>query len=202
MRHPDESKIALYAGGDLGFLDQFRLRRHLRSCAGCRQRHSDYLASRDRLRQESAELPQGLDWDRLAAEMTGNIRVGLAAGECVAAVSPRRRQIAWRPAMAVCGLAVVLLSGWWLNFPVEQRDTLARSVERLWKRDAHIPLDTSIYLESNRAGIQLKENGSALTLMHPNAVPTVVSVSMQGSMRARYIDSDTGQVTITNVYAQ
>jgi len=202
MRHPDESSIALYAGGDLGFLDKFRVRSHLRTCTECQGRVTAYLEARERLRQESEEMPPGLDWERLAAEMTGNIRVGLAAGECVASVSPRSRQFAWRPALAVSGLAMVLLAGWWLNFPVDQRDTLARGVERLWKRDARIPIDTSIYLESNRAGIQLKENGSAMTLMHPNSVPTVVSVSMQGSMRARYVDSDTGQVTITNVYAQ
>ncbi len=30
------------------------------------------------------ELPNGLNWNRLAEEMTGNIRVGLAAGEAIA----------------------------------------------------------------------------------------------------------------------
>jgi hypothetical protein len=41
-----------------------------------------------------------------------------------------------------------------------------------------------------------------LTMTHPDAAPSVVSVSLQGSVRARYVDSDTGQVTVTNVYAQ
>ena len=30
-----------------------------------------------------ADLPNGLNWNRLSQEMTGNIRVGLAAGEVV-----------------------------------------------------------------------------------------------------------------------
>ena len=48
-------------------------------------------------------MPEGADWDRLAAEMTANIRVGLAAGECVA---PRRKldlSRSWKPAGLVAG---------------------------------------------------------------------------------------------------
>ena len=33
---------------------------------------------------EMADLPNGLNWNRLSQEMTGNIRVGLAAGEAIA----------------------------------------------------------------------------------------------------------------------
>jgi hypothetical protein len=32
--------------------------------------------------------------------------------------------------------------------------------------------------------------------------PVSVTLSVQGSARARYVDADTGQVTITGVYAQ
>ena len=47
-----------------------------------------------------------------------------------------------------------------------------------------------------------RENGSALAIMNPgSAIPTVL-VNTGGSLRARYVDSDTGQVTITHVYAQ
>jgi hypothetical protein len=143
-----------------------------------------------------------MDWDRLAAEMTGNIRVGLAAGECVASAPDRPRQWAWRPALAVLGLTAVVISGWWLNFPLEQRQSLTRGIGRVWNSDSRVPADASVYLEMNRAGIQLKENGSAMTLLHPSGVPSVISVSTQGSMRARYVDADTGQITITNVYSQ
>ena len=54
------------------------------------QRIDVYRHSRQRLKQAAAEMPEGADWDRLAAEMTANIRVGLAAGECVA---PRRGKL-------------------------------------------------------------------------------------------------------------
>ena len=38
------------------------------------------------VREVAAEIPKDLNWNRLAQEMTGNIRVGLAAGEAIAAV--------------------------------------------------------------------------------------------------------------------
>jgi hypothetical protein len=143
-----------------------------------------------------------MDWNRLAAEMTANIRVGLAAGECVATAPARPKHPAWRPAMAVLGLMAVVVAGWWMNFPIEQRQSLSRGIASIWNGDPRVPADPSVYLEMNRAGIQLKENGSAMTLLHPSGTPSVISVSTQGSMRARYVDSDTGQITITNVYAQ
>ena len=59
-----------------------------------------------------------------------------------------------------------------------------------------------VSLEATRNGIQLSENGSTLTMMHPGAAPALVVVSTRGALRARYVDDDTGQVTITNVYAQ
>ena len=203
MRHPAGTQLALYAGGDLGLLEKARLGDHLRGCAACRQSVEAFAVAKSRLRAEATELPEGLNWDRLAAEMTGNIRVGLAAGECVASSTSKPQRLTWKPALAVLGLTVVVLSGWWLNFPAEQRDTVARGLQRIWKREQRVaPMDNSVYLEANRAGIQLRENGATLTLMQQDATPTMVSVSTQGSMRARYVDSDTGQVTITNVYAQ
>ncbi len=202
MRHPAESVIALYAGGDLGFLEKLRVGHHLRGCSRCRSEVSRHRAASELLRAEASELPAGLNWDRLAAEMTGNIRVGLAAGECVGELkSSRTHGFAWKPVAAICALSLVVTSAWWLNFPVEQRETLVHNVSRIWNRTpAHLPADR-VFLEANRAGIQVKENGSAFTMMHPDATPTVISVSTQGTIGARYI-ADTGQVTITNVYGQ
>ena len=211
MRHPDEARLALYAGGDLGFFDRVLVRGHLRSCAQCRSAVEGYLHAGKALRAECAELPEGLDWDRLAAEMTGNIRVGLAAGECVAESHVRERRVLWKPALALLGVSVVMVSAWWLNFPEPQRENLSRGVQKIWKPGvrtaaAVATADTGVYLEVDRAGIQFRENGSAMTLKRPSSVsdtvPVVVTVNTQGSMRARYIDADTGQVTINNVIAQ
>ena len=46
------------------------------------------------------------------------------------------------------------------------------------------------------------QNGGTLGMSQGQARPISVTLSVQGSARARYIDADTGQVTITGVYAQ
>src|ERR1700760_395318 len=102
-RHVAESELALFVSGDLGALRQSFVRLHVRGCEECRGRVEAYRLDRERLQEAVAELPPGLDWDRLAAEMAANIRVGLAAGECVAP-RPRKRaafrwvSAGWRPA--------------------------------------------------------------------------------------------------------
>jgi hypothetical protein len=200
MRHPGEGQIALYAGGEAGWIERLTVRRHLAQCRACRELADGYRRDRDAIRKEAAELPPDLNWDRLAREMRANIRVGLAAGECVPDLRPRRYPMAWRPAFAAAGLALVLLAGWYLNFPAEQRASLGRAVARMW--NGPVRQDPGISLEATRNGIQVSENGSALTMMHPDTTPAVVVVNTRGSLRARYVDDDTGQVTITNVYAQ
>lgn len=200
MRHPDERQIALYAGREAGWFERLSIGRHVAGCSSCRARAEAFRRDRDAIREEAAELPADLNWDRLAAEMTANIRVGLEAGECVSGTSSRPRLPAWRPAFAAAALAMVLVSGWYLNTPAEQRTSLARGVQRIWKRTP--VFEPGISLEATRAGIQVSENGSAMTMMHPGSAPSVVVVSARGSLRARYVDDDTGQVTITNVYAQ
>jgi hypothetical protein len=41
-----------------------------------------------------------------------------------------------------------------------------------------------------------------LTLLHPGATDVTVSVNGAGSVGARYVDDETGQVTIASVYGQ
>jgi hypothetical protein len=57
-----------------------------------------------------------------------------------------------------------------------------------------------VVLEASRSSIQVRENGGTLSLMHPRSDGVTISVNMQGSAGARYVDSDTGQVTINRVY--
>lgn len=201
MRHPQEPRIALYAGGELGPLDRWSIGRHVARCNSCLGLAQAYAEDRAAIRREALTLPEHLDWDRLAAEMKANIHVGLAAGECVSGVRDRRRLVPWRPALIAGGLSAVLISGWFLNVPAESRASLARGIERLWNRPT-AAADRGISLEATRNGIQVSERGSALTMMHAGANPAVVVVNTRGSLRARYVDDDTGQVTITNVYAQ
>jgi anti-sigma factor RsiW len=202
MRHPDERKIALYACGDAGWMERVSVGSHIARCAACQEQVESYRRDQELLRRDAAQLPAGLEWNRLAAEMTANIRVGLEAGECVPAppAVKQRRPLVWRPVLAGAGLALVLISGFYLNVPAEQRASLLRSAERIWMNPA--PAEDVVSLTATRNGIEVRENGSALTMMNPGATPTVVVMNTRGSLRARYVDSDTGQVTITNVYAQ
>jgi hypothetical protein len=57
-------------------------------------------------------------------------------------------------------------------------------------------------VQVSASGIQLQQNGGTLGMSQGQQWPVNVTLSVQGSARARYIDADTGQITITGVYAQ
>lgn len=205
-KHIAELDLALYASGDQSLWRALAIRVHIGRCEQCRQRVEAYRADRSKVRTISSEIPENVDWDRLAAEMTANIRVGLAAGECVA---PRIRKSAfnWRPAAAMAGLAAVLATAWWLNMPPSTTQALGRAVRAVAHGGGSVaapggPEDRGMVVEASSAGIELRENGSMLGVTQGAARPVAVSISAQGSASARYIDADTGQVTITSVYAQ
>src|SRR5215471_11646011 len=88
-KHVGETDLALYAAGDLPLWRRAQVWFHVHSCVPCLTTLLSYKAAREELLARADKLPEGLDWDRLSAEMTANIHVGLAAGECVA---PRTRK--------------------------------------------------------------------------------------------------------------
>src|SRR5215472_3808687 len=117
MKHPDEATLALFAGEDLGVVAQWRTRRHLAGCAQCR----GVVAEFAHLRREVTDLNDlpDISWNRLAAEMKANIRVGLAAGECI---RDTRQPLAegfsgMRAALACASVAALLLAGLLLERP-------------------------------------------------------------------------------------
>ncbi len=204
--HIAETNLALYVSGDLPLWRAALMRLHVTQCRWCRKRADAYRSDRAQIRRIAAEMPDGLndaDWDRLAAEMTANIRVGLAAGECVA---PRRRKpvtLGWRPAAAMAGLAVVLASAWWLNMPPSTTQALGRAMTAIWHGHGSVmPEERGLVVEATSSGIELRENGGTLGVSQGTARPVAVSVSVQGSASASYVNADTGQMTITSVYAQ
>ena len=78
------------------------------TCSTARMPASRYTSLQrgtDSLSDLAAELPADLNWNRLAQEMTGNIRVGLAAGECIAGfekgIRPGRPRFFWHTAGGV-----------------------------------------------------------------------------------------------------
>jgi len=182
MSHPSETILALWAAGDLGFWRSLRIRRHVTGCAHCRREAGAFETALNALRQAAGEMPDEVQWNRLAPEMKGNIRVGLVADECVAPPAVPETRLAWRTAATLAAVVAVMVAGWLLQPPR--------------------PRPEGIVLEATDQGIELRQGDRALGLRHPNAGDVTYSVSGQGVLRARYVDTETGQVTIQNVYAQ
>jgi anti-sigma factor ChrR (cupin superfamily) len=209
--HVRETDLALYASGDVSLWQRAAIHLHVRQCERCREVVSEFRADARALRDASAGLPDGVDWARLSAEMTANIRVGLEAGECVA---PRRLRRAmpssiperWRPvalASAVAAMLTVMLAGaWWLNVPAQDTQALNRAMHSIWHGRSAMSDERSTVIEASSEGIELRKNGGALGVTQDAARLMTVSVSTQGSASAHYVNQDTGQVTITSVYAQ
>lgn len=172
-RHIPETDLALYVSGDLSFWGLLRVRLHVDRCERCRKVVEIYRHDRGQILEVTDQLPEGLNWNRLAAEMTANIRVGLAAGECVA---PRPRKSGlpgWRPAAVVAGLAMLVSGAWWLNMPAAQTQNLGRALHAVWNarsqgfaRRGGLLMEngdeSGPVVEATSSGIELRENGSSL----------------------------------------
>ena len=57
-------------------------------------------------------------------------------------------------------------------------------------------------LRATANGIELNQGGETLSLLHVRSDTAIYSAGAQGSMRAGYVDSDTGNVTINDLYVQ
>ncbi len=206
MIHPANADLALFAGGDVSRWQRFRIGRHVTSCAHCRNAVESFRRDRAAVREIASDLPAGLNWERLSSEMAGNIRVGLAAGECVGPARPKgiSVNIGWKPAIAFGCAAMLMVTGWWLNVPPSSTHRLGTALRSVWNRDLRLmgPSDAGVTVAAVRDGVELKQNGAAMTLMNPGGVPALVTATTRGEVRARYVDADTAQVTITHVYAQ
>lgn len=190
MKHPGEQDLALYAGGELPLRRRCELFWHLRACQPCRSEVESFRSLRSELREGANALPPGLNWSRLAEEMKANIRVGLAAGECVGPAEAPQRISPWRVAALAAPLVLLLLAGIWL----EHARVKAPAGPPAWVEGT--------VLETASGGIELRQGDRILSLRHPDAGNVTYTGSAQGSLRARYVDAETGQVTIQNVYAE
>jgi len=212
MKHLEQSRIALLAGGELGRVERWLAQRHIARCPECRAELAGFcLAANDlrELAEAMPELPNNLNWSRLAQEITGNIRVGLAAGEAIALFdkpAPSRRRLGWNAALVILGATLVFGVAFWTSLPPQQAEHLLASLKRIRTERIgtviHSGAATSeeALVEASSAGIQVKENGRTLSLMQPRSDGATVSVSMQGSAGVRFVDADTGQVTTNKVY--
>ena len=178
--HPAENDLALLAGGECGTFSRLRMKHHLRGCAACEHRFQEFIRLRSKLAAQ--ELPD-LDWDRLAAEMKANIRLGLEAGACV---RERQSGTTWNPRLVFALASLIALIG--AGFLMRPLQTQERMV---------LPV-----LESSGSGIKLRNGDSSLMLLNRHGAVAAQTVSAQGEIRARYIDGEAGTVTINNVYLE
>jgi len=191
MSHPGEETLALFAGQDLGPIASWRTQRHLDQCERCRRAVAQFGA----LRREVSDLNElpGISWNRLAAEMKANIHLGLAAGECVRDTRPGPLSLAFsgmRGAIACIAVAVLLMAGLWLEKPAPP---LAQSeVER----------QSGISLRAVGNGIEMRAGEQAFVLKNGPSENVTYSAGAQGSIGARFVDRNTGYVTINTVYVQ
>jgi anti-sigma factor RsiW len=205
--HVAETDLALYGSGDFPLFRRLAVRLHTKRCQRCRVRLDQYRADLRSIQEAADEMPKGVHWNRLASEMKANIRVGLAAGECVAPRPHRSAVFGWLPAAIAAGFVALLVTGWWLNMPASDTQSLGRAMRSIWNQGTSIRPAGPVYergpmVEATPYGIALYENGSSLGVSQGKAEPVNVSVSAQGSASARYVDADTGQMTITSVYVQ
>ena len=186
--HPDSATLALHAGGDLAWFPAWRTRRHVARCAECSDTVAAYRGMRESL-PELAEIPD-LEWDRIAADMHANIRLGLAAGECVredVLPAPRVPLFAGaRVAIALASVVALLVTGLVLERPKPSELT------------AKIPM-----VQSTQFGVEARTGDQSFALVHGSKVQDVTySVGAQGTMGASYVDPSTNLVTMTKVYVE
>ena len=209
MKHPSEIQLALLSGNDLNLWERWRIGRHVSHCPDCRKSLDFFQTATQELRDFTAELPEDLNWRQLAQEMTGNIRVGLAAGEAIARfdkpAASHRPRLAWNASTLLACASVLFLVAFWVNVPRPQAEHLVQTFKGVL---AHGALQRpglgqeDVVLEASSSGIEVKENGRAMSFTHPHSDEdsATVSVNMQGSAGVRFVDADTGQVTTTKVY--
>jgi hypothetical protein len=199
--HPTLEYLSLYATGDLPVMIRLRTDMHVRHCATCEQHVLAIQAAKAELRRQShAEILTGFeaiaDWHALENDMLGNIRVGVAASRCIEKVG-RTRHIGGRLAW-VAGMAALFIAGWLTRVPTEDSLRILSALRRAVGIDQQ-PISGTI-VHSTPNGIAVRAQGATLTILHPQSA--VISMSSPTSVTARYVDDDSGQVTITNVYGQ
>jgi hypothetical protein len=203
--HPTIETLALYSKGDLPLLSRLRTGRHVAHCGNCEQRVLLFRSAIAELKQEAnSQTLTGFEaiahWPELEREMMGNISVGLDAALCIENVG-RKRTLFYRFAMAA-GLTALFAGGWVTHIPREETSRLLASLRGAGGGFMGMdkPRVTGTVLRSTPEGIAVRTQSATLTILHPNSA--VISLSGTSGVSARYIDEETGQVTITKVYGQ
>lgn len=199
--HPRLETLALYATGDLPWRLRWRTGSHIKHCGDCDQQVLLFRSATAKLKREAeTQTLTGFeaiaDWTRLEREMLGNIAVGVAAARCIDNVG--RTRSLFSKGVFAAALIALFIAGWATHIPREQTAHLTASLRNLLGLER--PTVTGTIVQTTPDGIAVRAQGATLTMMHPRSA--VVSFSGASAVEARYVDEETGQVTITNVYGQ
>jgi len=201
--HPRPEELALAARGDLPLWRRWQVNWHVRRCAACEREVEEYHSVSVRIGRQAttealASSENAADWQRLEREMTGNIKVGIAAAQCIGN-APGRVFQKWRVPALIAGLSVIFIAGWLINVPRDDMDRIMAALRTAVSRSHPA---NGIILETNPHGVSVRFQGASLTLLHPASARATASFTSSSSVGVRYVDDETGQVTIANVYGQ
>lgn len=181
-RHPSEADLALFAGGELGPLARWRIEGHLHDCGECRRTVGEFFEMRSRV-MDLAELPQ-LDWPALASSIYRQVEMSRAAAEHPARAASLELRPAWASALA---LASMLVLGGYVTY-----------------RYGAPPAASAVFLNASAGSVELRVgNQQVLTLNNGGQKEEQVNWRVSAdAVSARYLDADTGNITVNNVYTQ
>ena len=135
--------------------------------------------------------------ETFAAEMRANIHLGLEASEAIAAYKTPIEEgpgqgMSWRMAALATCFVILLSIGYWLN--------ASKKSEQLAAMRGPDP----IVVEASERSVGMSDGNKGMELQGPktNLRAAVVTVSTEGSAGARYVDEETGQITVNNVYVE
>jgi len=129
------------------------------------------------------ELPEHFAWESLSADMKANIALGLEAGD---AVRPRGtvKPIGLRAGLVMAMLTLLMISGYWWQMPRRQP----------------VPQVHQAVLQAGPGQVGVSEDETAFTVVFPEMQASTVFSGASGSVRADFVDDETGQLTIAHVY--
>lgn len=194
MKHPSIETLALFAGGELPFLQQWSTRRHVHGCDSCQSEVRAFHEASRAAVSETEIMPEGVHWESLSAEMRANIHLGLEASEAISAYKPveppTMPSLSWSTVAFGAAMACVAMYLYW-NAAVRQQEQLAA-----------LRSPAPVVVNASREGVGISDGARELLLPNPKDSESVVlvTVSTSGAAATRYVDQDSGQITVNNVY--